>query len=158
MGRVMHSTSRPRTGQDEMIPKVLLRAMAAMVVAALAIVTYARVMDLPVAATPDASPILAERVVYLKTEDLSGSVTVRDAATGAELALTDEEGGFVAGVARVVARERTKHRAAPDGPVILTQSRSGRLAITDPSTGWSADLMGFGRDNAEAFARLLAGF
>jgi hypothetical protein len=30
------------------------------------------------------------------------------------------------------------------------------MAITDPSTGWSADLMGFGADNASAFARLLA--
>jgi hypothetical protein len=32
---------------------------------------------------------------------------------------------------------------------------NGRLGIADPATGWSADLMGFGLDNARAFARLL---
>ena len=42
------------------------------------------------------------------------------------------------------------------GPLTLVRYDNGRIAIHDPSTGWSADLMGFGIDNAKAFARLLA--
>jgi len=40
--------------------------------------------------------------------------------------------------------------------VALVAYDTGRISIHDPSTGWSADLMGFGADNARAFARLLA--
>jgi hypothetical protein len=38
----------------------------------------------------------------------------------------------------------------------VRQHENGRLSIHDPSTGWRADLMGFGADNAAAFAKLLA--
>jgi hypothetical protein len=40
--------------------------------------------------------------------------------------------------------------------VELMRHENGRFTISDPSTGWRADLMGFGRDNARAFAKLLA--
>ena len=71
-------------------------------------------------------------------------------------ALSPEAGGFIAGMHRVILRERTKHRVALEGPVTLQAFENGRMAIHDPSTGWGADLMGFGADNAGAFARLLA--
>ena len=70
--------------------------------------------------------------------------------------LSADEGGFIAGVARVLDRERAKYKKPLDGAVIVTLGANGRLSITDPSTGWSADLMGFGADNAKAFAKLLA--
>ena len=70
--------------------------------------------------------------------------------------LNPKEGGFISGVWRVIQRERTKHRVALSGPLTLVRYDNGRIAIPDPSTGWSADLMGFGIDNAKAFARLLA--
>ncbi len=79
------------------------------------------------------------------------------AADGTLIAeLTPQEGGFVSGVYRVILRERTKHGVAPDAPLALRRRDTGRLEIHDPTTGWSADLMGFGADNAKAFARLLA--
>jgi putative photosynthetic complex assembly protein len=87
---------------------------------------------------------------------MSGAATVRNLDGTLVADLTPDKGGFISGVWRVIQRERTKHRVALDGPVTLIRKDNGRVSIQDPSTGWSADLMGFGADNARAFARLLA--
>src|SRR6056300_1692045 len=43
-----------------------------------------------------------------------------------------------------------------DAPVIIRWRENNRLSVFDPQTEWQADLMGFGADNARAFATLLA--
>jgi hypothetical protein len=48
-----------------------------------------------------------------------------------------------------------KHGVDVNGPVLLQLRESNRLSLYDPSTGWSAELMGFGADNTRSFARLL---
>ena len=68
---------------------------------------------------------------------------------------TAEKGGFVAGIERVVARERQKVGAPINAPVLLQLREGNRLSLFDPSTGWTAELMGFGADNTRTFARLL---
>ena len=40
-------------------------------------------------------------------------------------------------------------------PLVLELNAVHRLSIHDPTTDWRADLMGFGADNARAFAKLL---
>ena len=55
----------------------------------------------------------------------------------------------------MIDRERNKRGAALDAPVLLQLREGNRLSITDPSTGWSAELMGFGATNVRSFARLL---
>ncbi len=148
-------TTQTHSVDREMIPRALLRAVGVLILAVLALVTYARVTDRPLIATPPDSPVVAERIVHL-SGDLSGAATVR-AEDGSIIAdLTPEQGGFVSGVWRVILRERSNARLATDGPVILRRDAGGRVSIHDPSTGWRADLMGFGADNAKAFARLLA--
>lgn len=152
----MLETSQPLdTARDaEMIPPVLTRGLAVLVLCVLALVAYARLADRPLEATPPDAPIAESRVMNL-SGDMSGAATVRDAEGGLIADLAPEQGGFVSGVWRVLQRERTKHRAALDGPVTLIRRADGRISIADPSTGWSADLMGFGADNARAFAKLL---
>lgn len=142
--------------EDRMIPKILIRSMLALVLATLAIATFARVTDRPLVSTPPVSPVKAQAALILEADAASGAATVllSDGAILAEL--SPEEGGFIAGVNRVIVRERTKHRAAQGAPILLQAFENGRMAITDPETGWSADLMGFGETNAAAFARLLA--
>ena len=145
-----------RTPHDkELIPRVMTRAMLALVLTVLALVTYARVTDRPLIATPPEGNIVVSREVIL-SGDLSGSATVLNLDGTVVADLTPDQGGFISGVWRVVLRERTKHRVALDGPVTLIRRDNGRVEIQDPSTGWGADLMGFGADNARAFARLLA--
>lgn len=141
---------------DSMVPRTMVRAMVVLVLATLAIVVIARVTDRPLSSTVPESRVQAEVSLILEADPASGAATVYR-SSGHELASYQaDEGGFIAGITRVIARERTKHRVALDGPVTLQAYENGRMAILDPATGWRADLMGFGADNAEAFARLLA--
>ncbi len=154
----MTDTARPPrtyTPEERVIPLMMVRAMFGLVICVLAIVTVAVLSGRPVTSTPPESPVTHTRVLFLDG-DMSGAASVR-AEDGTMIAdLSPEEGGFVSGVWRVLQRERTKHRVALDGPVELMRHENGRFTISDPSTGWRADLMGFGRDNARAFAKLLA--
>lgn len=145
-----------RSEADTLIPKVLVRAMLALVLSALAITVFATLTNRPLEATPPVSEVVRERVLILGGgDDLSGAVKVLDGHGSLVADLSPEQGGFIAGVHRVILRERIKARLPADGPVLLRAHKNGRMAIHDPSTGWSADLMGFGADNAKAFARLL---
>lgn len=139
----------------EMIPRPVLRAMFGMCLATLLLVTWAVVTDRPLSATPPADTITAERSIILISDGTTGAVTVMSPDGTLITRLSGEEGGFIAGVARVIDRNRDIRGLASPAPVLLSRSRGGRLAITDPVTGWRADLMGFGADNSAAFARLL---
>ena len=139
----------------ELIPRVLLWAMGLLVCAVLGIVTYARLADLPLSATPPAADIAHERAMILISDGVSGAVAVLSPEGALIARLNDTEGGFVAGVARVIDRNRAQADLPAHTPVIVARRSNGRLDITDPATGWSADLMGFGADNARRFARLL---
>ena len=151
-----HASTRVYSEQDKMLPRFLIRGVLALICAVLAIATFARVTDRPLESTPPVSEVRAQAEVVLVSDGSSGAVSISHADGRAIAALSPEEGGFIAGVHRAILRERTNHRVALEAPVVLSAFENGRLAITDPSTGWSADLMGFGADNASAFARLLA--
>lgn len=153
----MSDTSQPprlRHKEDDLVPMFLVRAMFALVVVCLVLVSAARITGRPLEATPTDAPIIAERAIFL-SGDTSGAARVLD-ANGSVLAdLPGEQGGFIAGVQRVIDRERNKSGVPLDGPVLLQLREGNRLSITDPSTGWSAELMGFGATNIRSFARLL---
>ncbi len=151
-----YATGCVYSDQDRMLPRSLVGGMLVLVCAVLALVTFARVTDRPLESVPPVSPVIAEARLLLNSDAASGAVAVSDIA-GAPIAdLSPEEGGFIAGVHRVILRERVRHRVSLDSPLVLQAFVNGRMAITDPETGWRADLMGFGSDNANAFARLLA--
>ena len=67
----------------------------------------------------------------------------------------DDEGGFIAGVTRAMARERIKYDVAADAPVRIVRFADGRLGLRDDFSGWRVELLGFGADNTAAFDRLL---
>ena len=145
---------RMRAPEEELVPKFMQRLLVALVVAVLALVTIARLTDRPVTSTPADTPVIAERLILLSGK-MDGSARVFD-QNGAVLAdFGPDEGGFVAGVQRVLDRERAKIGADAMAPVLLQLREGNRLSLTDPATGWSAELMGFGADNFRAFARLL---
>ncbi|EAQ27295.1 MULTISPECIES: photosynthetic complex assembly protein PuhC [unclassified Roseovarius] len=153
----MTDTSAPRykaPPDRDLVPRMMIRAMLGLVLAVLALVTYARLTDAPLVATPPDSEIVLERHVFL-SGDMSGAATVLDANGTLIANLSPEEGGFIAGVARVLDRERAKHGVDLTGPVTIIARKDGRLSIHDPSTGWGADLMGFGQTNSMAFTKLL---
>jgi putative photosynthetic complex assembly protein len=148
------SQARIHAKEDELVPRILIRAVIALLLSILALVTIATVTDRPLESTPSDSAILSERTIFLSGQS-SGAARVLD-GNGALLAdFSAEKGGFVAGIDRVVIRERTKMGADLSAPVMLRLREGNRLSIYDPETNWSAELMGFGADNLRTFARLL---
>ncbi|MBY5935469.1 pullulanase [Tateyamaria omphalii] len=140
--------------EDELVPRVLIRAVLALLLIVLSLVTIATLTDRPLESTPAQTEVIAERAIYL-SGDASGAARVMD-LNGAILAdFPSDKGGFVAGIERVIARERAKARIDATAPVILRLRAGNRLSIYDPETNWSAELMGFGADNLRTFARLL---
>jgi putative photosynthetic complex assembly protein len=138
----------------ELVPRAMVRAMAGLVFSVLALVSVYVYTGQPRISIPPEAAITLERTVFLNGE-MSGAATVLDANGTLIGRLSPQEGGFIAGVGRVLDRERTKHGVALTGPVTIIGRADGRVSIHDPSTGWRADLMGFGQDNARAFVRLL---
>ncbi|WP_424966042.1 MULTISPECIES: photosynthetic complex assembly protein PuhC [unclassified Dinoroseobacter] len=138
----------------EMIPTLLLRAMLFLVLACLAIVAYARVTDRPLEAQFPDQPILEEREIQIFGE-MSGAARVLDGEGRLIADLSPQEGGFIAGMTRALARERMKVGVSETAPVRIVRYEDGHLALIDEATGWEAQLIGFGKDNTAAFERLL---
>ncbi len=94
------------------------------------------------------------------TDGADGSVLISDASTGQPVATIvpgAEQGGFIRGVLRGLARERHLHGIGAEPPFTLTRWADGSLSLVDEGTGRSVDLGGFGADNSAAFAALLKG-
>lgn len=143
----------------EMIPVLLLRALLVLVICALVIVAYARFTDRPLEAMPvlEGSDIgvLKERVLFIKADGMSGSARVLD-NNGSVIADLDEtQGGFVAGIYRVLKRTRTQAGLDPELPIRLVLFENGQLSLRDDYTAWRAELIGFGATNAATFAAML---
>lgn len=141
----------------EMVPVVLVRAMFILCVCVLIIVTYARLTDRPLSAMPpsvDEVPVVMERSIRIYGE-MSGAARVFDANGTLIADFTPEEGGFVAGIFRVLERERGAVGADASDPIRLVRFADGRVSLRDPLTDFRAELVGFGADNEAVFARLL---
>jgi putative photosynthetic complex assembly protein len=147
-----------RAREEEVIPVFLLRLLGAMVACALLIVGYATITDRPLEAMPAMEgelPVLAERALFIDADGSTGAARVLG-GDGTLLAdLGPEEGGFVAGIHRVLVRERTRAGLDMSQPVRLILFEGGQLSLRDPATGWRAELIGFGGDNAAVFMELL---
>jgi putative photosynthetic complex assembly protein len=103
---------------------------------------------------PPELEIVQEREIMIYAS-MSGAAQVKTTDGTLIADLAPEQGGFIAGVGRVLERERAKVGALGSDPIRLIKYTNGNIALRDDVTGWRAELMGFGRDNATAFYRLL---
>lgn len=144
-----------RREDREMVPRVLMRAILIFCLTVLAFVSFARFTGMePAAMPPKDVPAIAERTLII-FGDKEGNARVLD-QFGTQIAdLSPEQGGFISGVWRSMARARTQQDVDPNGPVRLVKFADGRLGLRDDLTGWRVELIGFGRDNTAAFAKLL---
>ena len=150
----LSATSSP-AGQapGNAIPRGVLMAMAALVLATLVGVSAVRLSGINIRA-PDAAA-LAQR--SLRFEDRAdGSVAVIDAASGQEIERVQGEAGFLRGALRALARERRLQGLGSAAPFELIRRTDDRLTLLDPATAARIDLESFGPTNAATFARLLA--
>ncbi|MEO9575561.1 MAG: photosynthetic complex assembly protein PuhC [Tateyamaria sp.] len=149
-----HPSPRIRSSNDELVPRVLIRAVLALLLAVTSLVAIAVLTDRPLEATPPQGEILIERAIFI-SGNATGAALVLDANGSVIADFPADKGGFVAGIERVIDRERMKIGAEASAPVMLRLREGNRLSIYDPETDWSAELMGFGADNLRTFARLL---
>ena len=144
--------ARPSDSKD-MIPKHLLLAMLALVLASLIVVTYAVISGRDHVGVPKAAAIVAERTIILQGGGAQ-AVTVL-AADGTKL-MDLPHGGFITVIQN--AMERARYTAGVDKmlPLRIVRYDNGRLTALDDYTGWSAELGAFGSDNRAAFERLMS--
>ena len=145
----------PHKKEEDPVLSNALRAMFAMVILVLIAVTAFQFSGMQKSAIPPNEEIIAEAQISIST-DQTGAVEVFNVHGEILADWNGDKGGFVSGVARVIERERMKIGAPIDAHVIIRWRKNNRLSVFDPQTEWQADLMGFGADNARAFATLLA--
>jgi putative photosynthetic complex assembly protein len=139
--------------QSDMIPRPLLRAMLGLVLATLALTTFAVVTDRPHVGTPAPAEIVAERVVILQG---GGAREVRVLDVNGAVLMDLPHGGFITVIQNGLERARFVARADQTLPVRIVEFANGRLAVIDDATGWSAELGAFGSQNRAAFAALMS--
>ena len=152
----MTTQTQPRihAKEEDLVPRIMVRIMFGLVLTILGIVTVATLTGRAPDSQPPVGALVSERAIYL-SGDASGAARVLDEHGTLLADFTPQNGGFVAGIERVIARERGKSGIDMSAPVLLQLREGNRLSITDPVTGWSAELMGFGATNSRTFARLL---
>ncbi|MEM8692198.1 MAG: photosynthetic complex assembly protein PuhC [Pseudomonadota bacterium] len=146
--------TRTHTPHSDIVPRFMVRATIAFLLFVLGLVTLARVTDRPLEAMPAQTPIVTERAIILYGTP-AGHARVEEADGALIVEYPAGKGGFVSTMERVLARERAKNGVDRTSPVILRMREGNHLSLYDPSTGWTAQLNGFGADNVRTFARLL---
>lgn len=139
--------------ERDMIPKPLLLAMLALVVASVVIVGLAAISGRAHVGVPKAASIIAERSVILQGGGAQ-AVTVLDPNGAVMMDLP--HGGFITVIQNGVERARTTAGLDQSLPVRIIKYDNGRLAVLDDTTGWSVELGAFGSDNRAAFERLMS--
>ena len=141
-----------RSPEPDLIPKPLLRLILALVLASLALTTFAVVTGRQPTGQPKESPIVAERTLVLRTGSAQ-AVALYD--LDGTLLEDLPHGGFVTVIASGVDRARRVANVSLDLPITIARHQNGRLTASDPATGWSVELTAFGSDNEAAFQALL---
>ena len=149
---MMQTTARPSDDKD-MIPKHLLLAMLALVLASLTVVTFAVVTDRTHVGVPKAADIVTERSIILKSGGAQ-AVTVLDVDGSVLMDLP--HGGFVTVIQNAMERARLTAGVDKMLPLRIVEYANGRLTAVDDYSGWSAELGAFGSDNRAAFERLMS--
>lgn len=150
-------TTEPLRHAESAIPRPLLIAAAAMLVASVAGAGLGRHFgvdaDRGVVAS-EGAPDAVREMRFVDRDD--GGIDVIDARTGKTFAaFAPAEDGFARATLRGLVRDRKKFGLGPETPFRLSLWRDGRLVLDDPATGRHVDLRAFGPTNREAFARLL---
>lgn len=154
MSDINHTSTNFRAAPHDLVPRWMIRAVLALILSVLGLVSIARLTDRPLIAVPADTPIIAERLVSLKAAN-NGATTVTAPDGSLIEEIPSREAGFISGMARVIERERLKHNVDPATPIAIQMRDTGRITLYDPATGWSAELASYGASNTQAFARLL---
>jgi putative photosynthetic complex assembly protein len=139
---------------DQTVPKQVLWAAGAMMLASLLIAAGARHHNLTHPEPPRPPPLESMTVRFDDRPD--GAIAVIDQATQREVVvLPPQSNGFIRGVMRGMFRSRKLEAIGHEAAFQISREADGRLSIVDPATGRRVDLDSFGPSNSAAFAQLL---
>jgi putative photosynthetic complex assembly protein len=138
----------------DMVPRFLVQAMFGLMAAALALVAYAQWFDVPNRGVLVEAPIVQSLEIVMEG-NRNGVYDVRTPEGVLLASSADYKGGFLGVIGRVVERARFVNNAPLTAPVTVVRRENGNIAIIDDSTDLRVELIGYGKDNVAAFARLL---
>lgn len=144
-----------RHRDKEMVPRILVQAMFALMAASLAIVAYAQWADVPNRGVLIEAPIVQSLDVTFVGGERNGVYTVADTDGVVLVTSADEKAGFIGVMGRVIERDRLVNGVTGNPPVQVVRRENGNIAIIDDSTDLRVELIGYGKDNVAAFAKLL---
>ena len=146
---------------DEDIPKVPLMMICGIALLCVALAASASFGFVARDAVPETSravagtQALAKRSLFF-SDASDGAVLIEDAATGERIARIEPgTGGFIRSTMRSLVHVRMRKGIGPETPFDLTRWDDGGLTLSDPTTGETRELVGFGATNRAAFAVLL---
>ena len=146
---------------DPTVPKGALIGIAALLAATIALTGAVSFGLIPQSANPvlertaAGSAVVAEKMLRF-ADRADGAVVVSDASSGAQVAVIDfGKGGFVRATLRRLAKARAAAGFGSEQPFRLVRWDTGALSLTDPQTGKSAEIYGFGADHVKAFADMM---
>ncbi len=137
----------------EMVPKFLVQAMFGLMLASVALVTYAQWADVPNSGVLQEAPIVAERSLTLSGNDMR-VYTLRDGDEVVAIS-SDPRNGFIGVIGLVIERQRMLEGAGMEAPIRVVTRDNGHTAVIDDATGQVIELIGYGADNVAAFADLV---
>lgn len=143
-----------RHRDKEMVPRFLVQAMFGLMAASLAMVAYAQWFDVPNRGVLVEAPI-TQSLEIIMVGDRSGIYEVRTLDGQLIASSSDEKAGFIGVMGRVIDRERFVHDLTGNAPITVVRRENGNIAIVDDTTDLSVELIGYGKDNVAAFAKLL---
>ncbi len=148
----MATRTQPTTAH---IPKPALVGVALLVGFTLLAVVGGKELDVGTIKNPEAAVAVTRELRFEDRAD--GALLVLEGPDDALVYLIEPgtNSGFVRGVLRGFARERHRSGVGIEPPFLLSALVDGRMFLEDPETGRKVPLDGFGRTNAEAFARIL---
>jgi putative photosynthetic complex assembly protein len=151
----MQSKSNPTPTKSAAVPKPALVGIFLMLGFTFLATIGGKTFDIGTVKNPEAEVAVVRELRFEDRE--SGALLIFEGDTD-DLVYAIEPGtnsGFVRGVLRGFARERHRSGVGSEPPFLLSALVDGRMFLEDPETGRKVPLDGFGRTNAEAFARIL---
>lgn len=141
---------------DIRVPKPILIAAAGLMLFTIVVAGMARLDGTGAADTAVTGGHAVATRALLFDDMTDGSVLVRDATTGAQIAILPvATNGFIRASLRGLATERRREGEGRGKPFLLTQWSDGRLTLDDEADGRHVELEAFGRNQIDAFARFL---
>ena len=143
-----------RHRDKEMVPTFLVKAMFGLMIGTVALVAYAQWADVPQQGVLIEAPIVQSTEITL-TGDRNGLYEVTDASGTVITTSADHLNGFIGVIGRSIDHERHIRGITANTPIQVVRRENGNVAVIDPATDLNVELIGYGKDNVAAFAKLL---